>query len=219
MKLVTGNKNYSSWSLRPWLLCRHFGLEFVDIPVSLDPSRRRERLLDYSAAAKVPVLIDDELTVWDSLAICEYLSERYLDGDGWPFDVAERALARSLAAEMHSGFTALRNEMPMNIRARRRIQASEAALADVARIDEIWSDCLATFSHRGPWLFGGFSVADAMYAPVAMRFKTYEPQLSPQAQAYIDTVSRHPAMVEWCHAALAETEIIDEDEAGQDRDG
>jgi len=217
MKLVIGNKNYSTWSLRPWLLLAAFDVTFDEIQESLAAEGISKRFQKYSAAAKVPVLIDGDLTVWDSLAICEYISEQYLDGQGWPADPALRAEARSVTAEMHSSFTALRNEMPMNCRAIRQIEPSVGALKDVERIDTIWSDCRRKCAGIGPWLFGEFSIADCFYAPVVLRFATYDIQLSPTAQQYAATLLQHEKMVEWVDAANRETEIIPADEAGTPR--
>jgi glutathione S-transferase len=217
MKLVIANRNYSSWSLRPWLLLREFGVEFELVEESLAGDDLKERLRRHSPSCKVPVLIDGDLTVWDSLAICEYVSEHYLDGQGWPGAPASRARARSVSAEMHSGFLGLRSEMPMNIRARRMVTPSTSTLADIRRIDEIWSDCRAQYAGEGDWLFGRFSIADCMYAPVVMRFKTYGTELSMPAQRYMETVSGNSNVKSWIEAALKETEIIPEDEAGEPR--
>jgi glutathione S-transferase len=217
MKLVIANRNYSSWSLRPWLLLTEFGQEFELIEESLAGDDLTERLRRHSPSCKVPVLIDRDLTVWDSLAICEYVSEQYLGGKGWPDAARLRATARAVSAEMHSGFMGLRSEMPMNIRARRTVMMSEAAAADVRRIDQIWSDCRAQDAIEGDWLFGRFSIADCMYAPVVMRFVTYGTQLSEMAQRYVETVLANTSMKTWIEAALKETEIIPEDEAGEPR--
>lgn len=216
MRLIIGNKNYSSWSLRPWLLMTEFGLEFEVREESLAGSDLKERLRQYSPSCKVPVLIDGDLTVWDSLAICEYVSEHYLGGDGWPAAVGSRAHARAICAEMHSGFMALRSEMPMNIRARRTVIASNAVLADIQRIDAIWSNCRHEHGESGAWLFGKFSIADCMYAPVALRFMTYGARLSESSQRYMDSVLNNPGVKAWVEAANRETEIIPEDEAGEE---
>ncbi|MBT8047776.1 MAG: glutathione S-transferase family protein [Xanthomonadales bacterium] len=216
MKLVIANKNYSSWSLRPWLLMTEFGLDFELREESLAGDDLKQRLLQYSPSCKVPVLIDGDLTVWDSLAICEYLSEQYLGGEGWPGAVGSRAHARAICAEMHSGFMALRSQMPMNIRARRKIAASNAVLADIRRIDEIWSECRRTYNADGDWLFGKFSIADCMYAPVALRFMTYGASLSDPGQQYMAAILDNPGVKSWIKAASKETEIIPEDEAGDE---
>ncbi|ROT98836.1 glutathione S-transferase family protein [Marinobacter sp. R17] len=219
MQLVIGNKNYSSWSLRPWLLMSAFGLEFEEIEESLQQEGLKVRLGRYSPTSRVPVLIDGDLTVWDSLAICEYVSEAYLDGRGWPADLRARAHARAICAEMHSGLSALRSEMPMNCRARRLIELSEAAKADVERVDRIWTDCTTRYGEDGPWLFGDFSIADCFYAPVAWRFLTYGTPLSDGAQQYAARLRHHESMERWLAGALAETEIVPEDEAGSDIPG
>jgi glutathione S-transferase len=216
MKLVIGNKNYSTWSLRPWLLLSAFGLEFEEQQESLLNEGLTARLAKHSPTSKVPVLVDGALTVWDSLAICEYLSEQYLDGRGWPADPQSRATARALCCEMHAGFAALRNELPMNCRASRRVHMSPDAAKDIARIDAIWSGYTRQNAVAGPWLFGDFSIADCFFAPVALRFKTYGVALSGQAQAYADRLLHHQHVVAWVQSAKAETEVIAEDEAGTD---
>lgn len=213
LTLVIGNKNYSTWSLRPWLLLRHFGQTFVEVRIPLCQPDTRIRLQKYSPSLRVPVLIHDQLTVWDSLAICEYVSEQLLDGRGWPQSAAERARARSLAAEMHSGFQALRSQWPMNIRLQRQLQADDPALLrDLERIQQIWRECLD--ASGGPWLFGEFGIVDAMFAPVALRFHSYQPQLDASAKAYMRTVLGDPAVIEWMTAGKAEIEVIKEDEVG-----
>lgn len=217
MKLVIGNKNYSTWSLRPWLLLTAFNIPFDEIQESLAAEGIKERFQRYSGAAKVPVLIDEALTVWDSLAICEYVSEQYLEGKGWPTDPLLRAEARSVTAEMHSSFVALRSEMPMNCRALRQLTPSAEALKDIARIDTIWSEGQQKYSHLGPWLFGEFSIADCFFAPVVLRFITYDVPLSPQAQQYATTMLQQKNVVEWVAAAKQEDEIVPADEAGVPR--
>jgi len=217
MKLVIANKNYSSWSMRAWVLLKAFDLEFEEIRESLKGDDLSERLRRYSPSARVPVLIDGDLTVWDSLAICEYVSETRLQGGGWPADAPARAHARSISAEMHSGFMALRSELPMNIRARRIIQPSGAALRDIRRIDGIWTDCRRRYGQQGDFLCGGFSIADCMFAPVVMRFKTYGAELSAESESYMAAMLRHNAVKSWIEGALAETEIIEADEAGKQR--
>lgn len=217
MKLVIANRNYSSWSLRPWLLMTEFNLEFDLVEESLAGDDLKERLQRHSPSCKVPVLVDGDVTVWDSLAICEYVSERFLGGKGWPDSAASRAHARAISAEMHSGFMALRSEMPMNIRAKRTIEPSRAAVADIGRINEIWSDCRERYGRDGEWLFGRFSIADCMYAPVVMRFETYGTALSKPARQFADALLANPGLNAWIEAAVAETEIIPEDEAGVPR--
>lgn len=215
MKLVIGNKNYSTWSLRPWLLLDYFEVPFEEVMESLQPEKLSLRLSQYSASSKVPVLLDGENTVWDSLAICEHISEQYLSGRGWPEQVKNRALARSISAQMHSGFGAMRNEMPMNIRAKRHLVLSDEAINDINQVQRLWHDSIAATG--GPWLCGDFSIADCMFAPVAMRFITYGIELTPQAQAYVDRITQLPSMQKWIASALTETDVVDVDEAGIDR--
>jgi glutathione S-transferase len=204
LTLVIGNKNYSSWSLRPWLFMKHQGVAFDEILIPLDTPTTRETMDKYGPSGRVPVLRKGELAIWDSLAICEYIAE--LTGSGWPKDPAARAVARSVSAEMHSGFSNLRTLWPMNARARNRRTAMTAALeADVERIDEIWNDCRARFGAGGSWLFGEYSIADAMYAPVALRFNTYGASISQAARWYIASVLEDAPMQEWLAAAKQET--------------
>ena len=209
LKLVIGNKNYSSWSMRPWVAMKAFGIPFEEVRISLDRPDTALRIAQHSAAGRVPVLIAGETTVWDSLAICEYLAEQFPDKEMWPHDVTSRAIARSICAEMHSGFTALRSAMWMNIRAsfpgKGRTPQSQA---DIARICEIWEDCLARSGpHR--FLFGDFSIADAYYAPVAMRFRTYAVWLPPALQAYVDRLVAHPAVAQWMREAVEESDRLE----------
>lgn len=217
MQLVIGNKNYSTWSLRPWLLLRAFSIDFEEQWVSLQAPNLSERLKAFSGSARVPVLNDGELSIWDSLAICEYVNEVYLKGVGLPSAIGDRALARAVCAEMHAGFGALRSEMPMNIRASRIIEPSDACLSDIARVDEIWSSYARENSDGDLRLFGEFGISDCMFAPVVMRFFTYQPQVSGKAKAYMDSMLEHPALKQWIAEALQETEIVDVDEAGADR--
>jgi glutathione S-transferase len=204
LTLVIGNKNYSSWSLRPWLLLKHFGIPFDEVLVALDTPTTRDDIEKFSPSGRVPALIDGALTVWDSLAICEYVAET--TGKGWPQAREARAVARSVSAEMHSGFTNLRSLWPMNARARNRRTAMTAALeADIGRIDEIWNDCRARFGASGPWLFGEYSIADAMYAPVVLRFNTYGAGISQTARWYMASVLEDASLQEWLQAAKHET--------------
>lgn len=214
MQLVIGNKNYSSWSLRPWLLIDGFGLEFEEIQESLKAEGRKERFSKYSATSKVPVLIDNDMAIWDSLAICEYISENYLDGKGWPADKIKRALARSITAEMHSGLSGLRNALPMNCRASRIVELTDQAKIDIQRVDDIWSEYVEKDNKGELRLFGSFSIADCFFAPVVFRFKTYGIQLSEKADDYYQSMLKHPSMNKWLTSALTETEFIKEDEAG-----
>lgn len=207
--LVIGNKNYSSWSLRSWLLMQQSGIEFQEVRVPLYLGAYKDELRKYSPSGKVPVLLDGSLAVWDSLAIAEYLAEKHPDRGLWPADPARRAVARSISAEMHSGFSALRSHMSMNCRGHfpGRGRTVEVA-ADIDRIQRIWTDCRAHSAGGGPFLFGGFGVADAMYAPVVLRFKTYVVQLSAPAQQYADAILALAPLQQWVDAAKAETEVI-----------
>ncbi|HZF26366.1 MAG TPA: glutathione S-transferase family protein [Steroidobacteraceae bacterium] len=204
LTLVIGHKNYSSWSLRPWLLLKHLGLEFREIVVPLYGEGFRGEIAKYSPAGRVPVLVDGDIHVWDSFAIAEHLAEK--TGRGWPREVTARAQARSVSAEMHSGFSTLRSQCPMNVRARgRRVEQTPELKRDVARIDEIWRDCRQRFSHGGPWLLGDYSIADAMFAPVVTRFNTFGLEACAESRAYMQTVLADPPLEEWFHAAEAET--------------
>jgi glutathione S-transferase len=220
MELVIGNQNYSSWSLRPWLLLSHFDIAFDETKVFLFEENTHQTLADYSPTFKVPVLVDDkhgkDLTIWDSLAICEYISEQYLKGRGWPENPNDRATARSYCAEMHSGFPALRQSLPMNCRATRKVHLTEQCIRDIQRVDGMWQDALNR--HDGDWLFGDFSIADCMFAPVASRFATYQIEVSDTSQTYIDRILTLPSMKRWYDAALQEKQVIGEDEAGTDVD-
>jgi len=216
MELIIGNKNYSSWSLRPWLLLSHFDIPFDETKICLFEENTHQRLAEYSPTFKVPVLIDHDLTIWDSLAICEYISEAYLNNQGWPIDLRERAICRAYCAEMHSELASLRKDLPMNCRATRRTHLSDCTLKDIHRVDGMWQDALNR--HDGDWLFSDFSIADCMFAPVASRFATYCIEVSDTSQQYIDRVLTLPSMQRWYEAALAEKEVIGEDEAGSDID-
>jgi glutathione S-transferase len=208
MKLVIANKNYSSWSMRPWLLLKHFGIPFEEIQVWLARDDTVEQIRQYSPSGRVPALIgDDGSVIWDSLAICETLAERFPEHPWWPGDATQRAYARAISAEMHSGFADIREAMPMNIRTRRPSIGEKTALhASVRRIDTLWRESLAR-SH-GPFLFGDFGIADAMYAPVVMRFNSYAPTvLSDESRAYGERVTALPAVREWIAASQDEPVI------------
>ena len=204
LKLVIGNKNYSSWSLRPWVFMKRLGLDFEEIQLRLDTPEFKDELARYGPSGRVPVLRHGDLAVWDSLAICEYIAE--IAGRGWPADRSIRAVARSVCAEMHSGFINLRMEWPMNARARNRHTPMTPGLeADIDRIDEIWMDCRRRFgASSGPWLFGEYTIADAMYAPVVLRFNTYRAQISDTARWYIATALEDATLQEWVRAAQEE---------------
>jgi glutathione S-transferase len=203
LKLVIGDRNYSSWSLRPWLAIKQAGLPFEEIFIRLRDSGTRTEIYKYSPSGKVPCLIDGETTVWDSLAICEYLAE--VEPSLWPADRAVRAEARAICAEMHSGFAGFRNSMPMEIHASKPFDGRTAeAAGDIARIIAIWESCLSRFAKNGPFLFGAFSIADAMFAPVVWRFLTYAVELPPASKAWVETMCALPAMEQWRLGALAE---------------
>ena len=210
MKLLIGDKNYSSWSMRPWLLLKHFGISFEEVLIPLGEPGTTAAIVAHApqGPGKVPCLIDEAgLATWDSLAIAETLAERFPQHALWPRDAAARARARCVSAEMHSGFGELRSNMWMNIRASfAGKNATPGALADIARIEAIWRDCLD--AHGGPFLFGEFGIADAMYAPVAMRFNTWRPALSANASAYVERITALPAVQAWIDAARRETHAI-----------
>jgi glutathione S-transferase len=206
--LVVGNKNYSSWSLRPWLAMRQAGIAFDEVVIPLYRADSKAALLRHSPAGKVPALKDGSRTVWDSLAIMEYLAESFPAAGLWPNDAAARALARSISADMHAGFLALRTAMPMNLREHLPGRERGGAAADIERVTAIWRDCRRRFGDGGPFLFGAFSIADAMYAPVATRFRTYGVELDPICQAYADAVLALPAFLEWQAAAREEPWVI-----------
>jgi glutathione S-transferase len=213
LTLVIGNKNYSSWSLRPWLLMRHAGIEFAERRVALSTPTTAAELAPYGSGQKVPVLIDADRVVWDSLAILEYVSEHYMDSSGWPRDAGLRALGRSVSAEMHSSFAALRSALPMNCRkSYASFPLNAAVRRDVERICALWEQCYARHAHRGEWLLGEFSIADAMYAPIALRFHTYGVAVPGVAARFVAQILEHPQVQDWRAAARAETEVIAEDE-------
>lgn len=207
LRLIIGNKNYSSWSLRPWLAMKVAGIAFSEERIALYGPGSKEKILAFSPAGKVPCLIDGDLRIWDSLSICEYLAEK--TPSLWPQDRAARAHARSISAEMHSGFQNLRTHMSMNIRKRYPGKGrTPEVLAEIARIVEMWSECRVRFGASGPFLFGRFAIADAMYAPVVLRLRTYEVELPPAARAYADAILALPALQEWVAAAASEKESL-----------
>lgn len=211
LQLVIGNKNYSSWSMRPWLALRANDIAFDEVFIPLyTGDADKQRILDFTHSGKVPALIDGGITIWDSLAIIEYAAERFPQARLWPEDRAGRAHARSISAEMHSGFMALRNECGMNLhRPIKAIALSADARANIARIEQIWTECRARYGKSGPFLFGAFSGADAMFAPVVHRFRTYAIEVAPEAAGYMATMMALPAFQEWTRAGLAETIVIE----------
>ena len=219
MQLVIGNKNYSSWSMRPWVLMKQLAIPFDEIRLSLNLGMGAgfgDAMLRYSPARRVPVLIDDGFSVWDSLAIVEYLHERSPASGVWPQDLRARARARSLAAEMHSGFGALRSACPMNVEASlpelgARVVAEQPAVRqDVQRIETMWADALA--ASGGPYLFGAWSAADAFYTPIAQRFRTYAVPLSAASESFANRLLAAPGAAAWIADALAEHEFVPDDE-------
>jgi glutathione S-transferase len=210
LQLIIGNKNYSSWSLRPWLAMKVAGIAFAEVLISLDAPDFKAQVTARSGAGKVPVLIDGDIHVWESLAILEYLAERF--PGLWPAQEAARAHARAIAAEMHAGFLPLRRQLPMNIRRPVSRRTLEGAASDVSRIDVIWNECRKKFGGDGPFLYGAFCAADAMYAPVVWRFHTYAVEVSTTARAYVDAVMALPASQEWREAARREPWVLPHDE-------
>jgi glutathione S-transferase len=213
MKLVIGNKNYSSWSLRPWLLLRHAGIAFDEIRLSFNSPTFKRDALAFGPTGRVPVLIDGDLTVWDSLAIAEYVAEKFPQLALWPRDARRRAEARAICAEMHAGFAALRAHFSMNVTANLAgLGWNVAVQHDIDRISAMWIGLRARHRAEGPFLFGRFSVADAYYAPVVARFNTYRPKLTPALDEYLRTMLELPAMQEWFAAAAAENDFVAADE-------
>lgn len=213
LTLVIGNKTYSSWSLRPWLLLKHAGLAFEELRIPFESDQWKREIHQHSPSGKVPVLKDGGLKVWDTLAICEYVNERFMTGRGWPQDPEARAVARAVSAEMHSSFPHLRQHLPMNCRRRfPGFPIPDSAAMDIARVLEIWRMCRLTYGDSGPWLFGEYSIADAMFAPVALRFHGYDVSLSGTEAGYVASVLEDPAVGEWVRAAADETEFVAEEE-------
>lgn len=212
-RLVIGNKNTSSWSLRPWLAMKQAGIDFEEVRINLRAPDMKEQILAHSPAGKVPVLWADDLMIWDSLAILEFLAERHPDKALWPSETRARAIARAVSAEMHSGFQALREHCPMKFLADEpRTEHIEPVRNNIRRVVDIWKDCRKRFGAGGPFLFSSFSIADAMFAPVASRFRTYVPDLTEfgddgTATAYLKTVLALPAMGEWARGAHEETSV------------
>jgi glutathione S-transferase len=218
MQLFIGDKNYSSWSLRAWLMLIKSRVKFNEVKLNLDTPEFYKQLESVTPTLKVPTLIDDGIAVWDSLAICEYISDAYMSGSGWPAEQRAKAKARALACEMHSGFNGVRSEIPMNIRATRYVELSEQAKKDIARIEHIWSEQIQEYAEHGDWLFGQWSIVDAMFAPVVLRFKTYGITLNKNASRYMETVLNCPDLKCWIADALKETRVVAMDEAGKERE-
>jgi glutathione S-transferase len=215
-KLIIGNKNYSSWSLRAWFLLREADIDFDEHRIALDTDDTARQIAEFNPAGRVPVLLLDEVAVWDTLAIAETVAERWPGKKLWPEDATARAHARSISAEMHSGFEELRSRMPMNCRAMgRRVALPDELTSDIDRIIDIWSDCHRQYGDSGSWLFGDFSIADAMYAPVVLRLRTYGINLPESAGHYAQRVLQSEAMQEWLLACETEIEVIEGEEVGQ----
>jgi len=214
--LYIGNRNYSSWSLRPWLVLDFFGISFREERIPLDTDEFRTRIASLHVAGRVPVLQHGDITVWESLAICEYLAETFAEKALWPRDVALRARARAIAGEMHSGFAHLRGQMPMNCRAEQRsVPMTEELQHDIRRVEQIWNRELAANEAGGPFLFGEFCIADAMFAPIVSRFLTYGIKPDSVARDYMQTMIELPSMQRWYEAARTETESLPWEEVGQ----
>jgi glutathione S-transferase len=210
MKLVIGNKVYSSWSLRPWLVLKAFGIPFEEVVVPLRAANTRDLILPHSPSGKVPALTDGDMTVWESLAVIEYLADRFPDHSIWPRDITARAHARCISTEMHAGFMELRKACSMDVtKSFAPRTRSAAVMADVARIEAIFAEARSRFAGTRPFLYGGFSAADAMYAPVLTRLRTYAIPVSAATQTYMDAVLGHPAYYEWVAGAVKEPWRID----------
>lgn len=217
-RLIIGNYNYSSWSMRAWLALRVTGIDFETIRIPLDTPDFAAQIASYTPAGRVPVLQHEGLRIWDSLAICEYLAERFPEARLWPHQQELRAMARSVCAEMHAGFEALRRSLPFNARARgRSVEYDAQTHADVARICQIFDDCRAAAGHQarhGPWLMGEFSIVDCFYIPVALRFCTYRIGLVGYASRYVASVLTDPAVSAWVELAANESEVLPHEERG-----
>jgi glutathione S-transferase len=203
-RLVIGDKNFSSWSLRPWLLLKNFDSPFEEVSVALYQGNTAEKLGPLSPSLKVPALQHRDTTVWDSIAICEYISEAMLDGKGWPSSPRKRATARSICAEVHAEFPNLKRDWPMNCNLSVKLSVTDAIAGEIARIDAIWSCCRRKHGVGGEYLFGRFSIADCMYAPMAISLKAYGAELSSAAQQYVDTILANPWVQEWIRQGKAE---------------
>jgi glutathione S-transferase len=213
LTLVIGNKNYSSWSLRPWIAMSVAGIAFTEIMIPLDQPDTKDAIKRHSPAGKLPVLIDGDIAIWETLAILEYLAERFPQAGLWPAEDAARAHARSIAAEMHAGFAALRGHCPMNLwRPVERRELPAAVEQDVARLTQIWRQARERYGRGSSFLFGGFTAADAMFAPVATRFRTYDIACDPVSRAYVEAIHALPAFKAWRDAALEETHLVPHDE-------
>jgi glutathione S-transferase len=210
-RLVIANRNYSSWSLRAWLYLTESNIEFEEIWIPLFTDDWQSEIAKYSPAGRLPVLLDDDIAVWDTMAIISHVLEKHPGAVGWPSSAAARAHARSISAEMHSGFFAVRDELPQNLRARNKIdhnRLSDTCCNQIARIDRIWADCRSNYGDAGEWLFGELSIADIFYIPVALRFLTYSIQVSDLARQFVSAVQATDSVQQWIKAARAERETL-----------
>jgi len=213
-RLIIGNKNYSSWSLRPWLVLKEFKIPFQETRIALYEEGSKQKLLEHTASGKVPAFYHDDYVVWDSLAICEVLNDLYPQENLWPQQPAARALARSLSNEMHSGFSEIRNQLPMNCRTSITLPNINAGLQqDINRIREIWSLCREQYQHEGDFLLGRFSICDAMFAPIVLRFNSYGIPVSDIEKQYMENMLALDSMQEWIKDGITETEIMPRNEA------
>jgi glutathione S-transferase len=220
VKLVIANKNYSSWSLRSWLLLRHADIAFEEVKLGFNDPAFSAKAHRYSPTGRLPVLLDGDLAIWDSLAIAEYVAERFPAKQLWPVEPAARARARSLCAEMHAGFAALRTHMPFNCELRvSNVLLDNATRHDIARIIAMWTECRTAHAAGGPFLFGQFTITDAYYAPVALRFVSYGTPLPDVARAYVATVTALPAMQDWLAEAATERDFFADDEPYREAPG
>ena len=218
MHLIIGNKLYSSWSLRPWLLLKANNVPFKETVIPLSQPDTKKNILEHSPTGKVPLLIDGTIRVWESLAIMEYVAEKYPNAAVWPKDNAARAHARAASSEMHAGFQALRQACPMNLGRTFKPKATHGADADanIARVQALWAEARKHFGKGGPYLYGAFSAADAMFAPVATRLDSYQVTVTPETRHYMDAILKHPALVEWRLAALKEPWFLPDYEKGHE---
>lgn len=208
--LVIGNKNYSSWSLRGWLLLKQFNIDFKEVRLPLYSETFSDKIKEYSPSGLVPILVSGDQSIWDSLAICEYIAEQHPELNCWPEDVRARAIARCVSNEMHSGFFQIRNSLPMNCRRKRGIDASTPELdKEIARVSEIWRSCRESYADAGDFLFGQFSIADVMYAPVVLRFRSYLIDFDSIETEYMQSMLSLASLQEWIVGALAEEEVIE----------
>ncbi|PXX93826.1 glutathione S-transferase [Marinobacter vulgaris] len=208
-QLIIGNKNYSSWSLRPWLLLRELDIPFSEVKIPLYAEGSKEELLQYSPSGKVPAFCHESVTVWDSLAICEFVVDLYPEKNCWPLQLKDKAYARSISNEMHSGFFAIRNSLPMNCRKKMVFKnISESLKSDIDRVCEIWRICREKHPESGPFLFGDFSIADAMYAPIVLRFNSYGIPVGDTENDYMNTILSLSSLKEWVAEGIAEKEFL-----------